>query len=98
PGRVRLAHAVIVALAMLVHAEGAWAARTRRTDHTAPSVPAGTTATATKCTEIRVSWSASTDNAGGEGVAAYRVYRDGSQTPLSWVMKPTTSFTDGTVT
>jgi chitodextrinase len=44
-------------------------------DTTAPSTPSGITANADSTTEITVSWSASTDNA---GVAGYKVYRDGS--------------------
>ena len=46
-------------------------------DTTAPSVPSGVTATATLATQITVTWSASSD-AGGSGVAGYKVYRNGT--------------------
>jgi len=45
------------------------------TDSTAPSVPAGLTATAASSTQINLAWTASTDNV---GVTGYRVYRAGS--------------------
>jgi alpha-tubulin suppressor-like RCC1 family protein/chitodextrinase len=44
-------------------------------DTTAPTVPAGLTATAITSSQINLSWTASTDNV---GVAAYKVYRDGT--------------------
>ena len=44
-------------------------------DTTAPSVPAGLTATNRTLTGISLSWSAATDNV---GVTGYRVYRNGS--------------------
>ncbi|HYS42279.1 MAG TPA: hypothetical protein VEO01_42195, partial [Pseudonocardiaceae bacterium] len=44
-------------------------------DSSAPTVPAGVTATATSAFTADVSWSASTDNL---GVAAYDVFRDGT--------------------
>jgi chitinase len=60
------------------------------TDTTPPSVPAGLTSTAQTSTSISLSWTASTDNAGGSGVAGYDVYRDGAL-----VGSPTgTSFTN----
>jgi uncharacterized repeat protein (TIGR03806 family) len=60
-------------------------------DTTAPSVPAGITATAQSGTEILISWTASTD--AGTGVAGYRIYRDGAAAPVASVT--TTSYTDG---
>jgi uncharacterized repeat protein (TIGR03806 family) len=60
-------------------------------DTTAPTVPANVTAVAQSSTQILVSWNASTD--AGTGVAGYRVFRDGSTTPLATVT--TTSFTNG---
>src|SRR6266513_1924249 len=46
------------------------------TDTTAPSVPGGLTAAAVSPSQIKLSWSASTDNV---GVAGYKVFRDGMQ-------------------
>ncbi len=46
------------------------------TDTTAPSVPGGLTAAAVSPSQIKLSWSASTDNV---GVAGYKVFRDGVQ-------------------
>jgi cellulose 1,4-beta-cellobiosidase len=43
------------------------------TDTTAPSVPAGLTVGTTTTTSVALSWSASTDNAGGSGLAGYEV-------------------------
>lgn len=47
-------------------------------DTTAPSVPAGLSSPSQTSSSIALSWSASTDNAGGSGVAGYDVYRNGS--------------------
>lgn len=47
------------------------------TDITAPSVPAGLSSPAQTSTSIALTWTASTDNAGGSGLAGYDVYRDG---------------------
>ena len=44
-------------------------------DTTAPSVPANLASPSRTSTSITLSWSASTDNAGGSGVAGYDVYR-----------------------
>ncbi len=44
-------------------------------DTVAPSVPTGLAAGATTTDSIPLSWNASTDNAGGSGVAGYEVYR-----------------------
>ena len=59
-------------------------------DTTAPTVPANVTATPLSTTQIQISWSASTDT--GTGVGGYRIYRDGSASPLATVT--TTSYTD----
>ena len=48
-------------------------------DVTPPSVPTGVNGTPVGSSEIDLSWTASTDNAGGSGVAGYNVYRDGSK-------------------
>jgi chitodextrinase len=47
-------------------------------DFTAPSVPTGLTATAASCSQVNLSWSASTDT-GGSGLAGYKVFRGGVQ-------------------
>ncbi|WP_315095472.1 glycosyl hydrolase [uncultured Cellulomonas sp.] len=47
-------------------------------DTTAPSVPANLTASGTTSTGTNLSWSASTDNAGGSGVSGYEVLRGGT--------------------
>ncbi|SDY77573.1 Chitinase [Lysobacter sp. yr284] len=47
-------------------------------DTTPPSVPAGLVAASVTSSSINLSWSASTDNAGGSGVAGYDVYRNGA--------------------
>ncbi|TQD48927.1 chitinase [Lysobacter aestuarii] len=48
------------------------------TDTTAPSVPTGLASGSQTTTSISLGWSASSDNAGGSGVAGYDVYRNGS--------------------
>ncbi len=45
-------------------------------DTTAPSVPGGLTAVATSSSQIKLTWSASTDNV---GVTGYKVFRNGVQ-------------------
>jgi len=60
-------------------------------DTTPPSVPADLTVTATTTATVSLSWSASTDT-GGSGLAGYRIYRDGSATPLASVAA--TTYTD----
>ena len=63
-------------------------------DTTPPSVPGGLASTGRTNTTISLSWSASTDNAGGSGVAGYDVYRNGGV-----VGSPGgTSFTDSGLT
>ena len=52
-------------------------------DTTAPTVPAGLTATAQTATQIQLSWTAATD--GGTGVAGYRVFRDAGTTAVATV-------------
>ncbi len=47
-------------------------------DTTAPSVPTGLTATAASCSQVNLSWTASTDT-GGSGLAGYKVFRGGVQ-------------------
>jgi chitinase len=59
-------------------------------DTTAPSVPAGLASPSQTTNSIALSWSASTDNAGGSGVAGYDVYRNGSLVGSS----TSTSYTD----
>jgi glucose/arabinose dehydrogenase/fibronectin type 3 domain-containing protein/regulation of enolase protein 1 (concanavalin A-like superfamily) len=63
-------------------------------DGIAPSAPTGLTAAAVAPTRVNLAWSAATDT-GGSGLAGYRVYRNGSATPLATV--PGTSYADTTV-
>lgn len=65
-------------------------------DTTPPGAPSNVKATATSAAEVKVTWSAAADNSGGRGVSFYRVYRNGSNTPLGTAN--ITSFTDTTVT
>ena len=46
-------------------------------DTTAPSVPTGLASPGKTSSSVTLSWNASTDNAGGSGVAGYDVYRNG---------------------
>jgi chitinase len=69
-------------------------------DTTAPSVPANLASPSKTSTSITLSWSASTDNVGGSGVAGYDVYRGtslvGSPTATSYTdsgLTPATSYT-----
>ena len=57
----------------------------------APTVPAGLTATAASCSQINLSWTASTDT-GGSGLKGYNVYRNGVF--LKQVLAPATSTSD----
>lgn len=61
------------------------------TDTTPPSIPTNLAATANSSTQINLSWSASTDNI---GITAYKIYRNGSGTPLTTVAAPTTTYSD----
>lgn len=47
-------------------------------DTTAPSVPAGLAVSSVTSSSVTLSWTASTDNAGGSGVAGYDIYRNGA--------------------
>jgi fibronectin type 3 domain-containing protein len=44
-------------------------------DTTAPSIPTGLVATVLACDQVALTWNASSDNAGGSGLAGYRIYR-----------------------
>jgi uncharacterized repeat protein (TIGR03806 family) len=57
-------------------------------------VPQALTATVESATQIRLTWQASTD--AGSGVAGYRVFRNGSTTPIATVT--VTSHVDGNLT
>ncbi|MDZ4814044.1 MAG: glycosyl hydrolase family 18 protein [Pseudomonadota bacterium] len=48
------------------------------TDTTPPGVPSGLNSPSLTSSSISLSWNASSDNAGGSGVAGYDVYRDGA--------------------
>ncbi|MBO3085622.1 glycoside hydrolase family 6 protein [Cellulomonas fengjieae] len=67
------------------------------TDTTAPSVPTGLTAGTTTSTSVPLSWTASTDNAGGSGLAGYEVYRGstlvGTTTSTSYTVTGLTAAT-----
>jgi len=64
------------------------------TDTTAPSVPANLAAPSKTSTSVTLTWSASTDNAGGSGVSGYDVYRG-----TALIASPTTTtYTDGGLT
>ena len=63
-------------------------------DKTAPSVPTGLVASAITANGVTLSWTASTDNSGGSGMAGYIVLRNGSK-----VGSPTAAtFTDSGLT
>ena len=47
-------------------------------DTVAPSVPTGLNSPSKTTTTVALAWNASTDNAGGSGVAGYDVYRNGA--------------------
>lgn len=59
------------------------------TQQVVPSIPTGLAATAASNTQINLSWSPSND-AGGPGIAGYRVYRNGSEIGTT----ASTSFSD----
>src|SRR3989454_7745806 len=64
-------------------------------DRTSPSVPSGLTASAVSCSQINLSWNASTDT-GGSGLKGYNVYvwRNSTWTFLKQVLAPATSTSD----
>jgi uncharacterized repeat protein (TIGR03806 family) len=75
------------------NASGAGSATTQappNTDTTPPSVPGTPAATAISSSRIDLSWAASTD---AVGVSGYRIYRNGSSTPLATVTATTYSDT-----
>ncbi len=47
-------------------------------DITPPSIPANLSATAISSSQVSLSWSASTDNVGGSGLAGYNIVRNGT--------------------
>jgi len=56
-----------------------------------PSAPTGLTAAAATSARINLAWKASTDNT---GITAYKIYRNGSTTPLATVSGSTLSYAD----
>ena len=64
-------------------------------DNQAPTIPGGVSAVAGSDTQIRIAWTASTDNV---GVARYQIYRDGSSTPVGTVPGNLTSYVDRNLT
>lgn len=67
-----------------------WAAKP---DRTPPTVPTGVTATAVSCSQVNLSWNASTDS--GSGVKQYNISRNGVL--IKTVLAPATSTSDTTV-
>lgn len=65
---------------------------TSTVDTTPPSAPTNVTAQAISFAQVNLSWSASSDNV---GVAGYRIYRNGSSTPIATTTS--TTYADGTV-
>jgi chitodextrinase len=65
------------------------------TDTTAPSSPTGLVATAVSSAQINLSWTASTDNL---GVTGYRIYRNGSTTPIGTTSGSVTSYQNSSLT
>lgn len=65
------------------------ATATTPADTAAPSAPTNLAAVAPNSTTVNLSWTASTDNV---GVVSYKVFRDGSTTPIATVSE--TSFSD----
>ena len=59
-------------------------------DTTAPSVPTGLNSPTQTTTSVSLAWNASTDNAGGTGVAGYDVYRNGDRRRIA---RPPPAFT-----
>jgi fibronectin type 3 domain-containing protein len=65
---------------------------TQQQDLTPPSQPTNLTLAVVSCLEVDLSWSASTDNACGTGVASYSIFRDG--TFIDSVAQPATTYSD----
>src|SRR6185295_19134428 len=63
------------------------------TDTTPPTAPTGVAANATTSQSIVVTWVASTD-AGGSGLAGYRIFRGGGANPVATVAAGVLTFTD----
>ena len=61
-------------------------------DRTAPAMPTGVTAAAATCSQINLTWGASTDT-GGSGLKGYNLYRNGVY--LKQVLAPAISSSDG---
>ena len=62
-------------------------------DTTRPTAPTNLAATPVSGTRVDLSWTASTDNV---GVTGYRIFRNGSPTPIATVGGSTTSYSDTT--
>lgn len=61
----------------------------RQTGSSAPTVPGNLTASASSSTQVKLEWSASSDDG---GVTGYRIYRNGSTSPVATTTA--TSYTD----
>ncbi len=66
-------------------------------DTVAPSVPAGLAVNGSSSSQVALGWSPSTDNAGGSGLAGYRIYRSDVSAPLNSALLTQPSFTDTSV-
>ena len=75
---------LVLLLGWLCFPSEAQAARDRKK----PTVPTGLTATPASCSQIDLSWNASTD-AGGSGLMGYKIYRNGVL--LKQVLAPATA-------
>jgi hypothetical protein len=58
---------------------------TQASDTTAPTVPTYLSGVPMSSIQVNLSWTASTDNTGGSGLAGYYIYRDGTQIATSAV-------------
>jgi len=61
------------------------------TDTTPPTTPTGLVATGVSCSQVNLSWNASTDS-GGSGLKGYNIYRNGAF--VKQVLAPATSTSD----
>ena len=64
-------------------------------DTTAPSIPQNLVAAAQSGSSIKLTWMTATDNAGGSGLAGYRVFRGGTQ--IQQLAAGTLTYTDNSL-
>lgn len=65
----------------------------QQADVTPPSTPANLTSPSRTTTSVSLSWSVSTDNAGGSGMSGYNVYMNGSTNPVNGSIISGTTYT-----